>query len=69
MSNYIITDWANNRLFGDKQFKTEEEAFDFLYEIVEEDVEDYIVCEGKDFIPTVLDTIDLLENRSYRAQL
>lgn len=35
MDKFIITDWAGNLLFKDKDFETFEEAWDFIYENVD----------------------------------
>ena len=42
-----IFDWANNRLFPDKKFKTFEDGWSFIYETFEdeEDFEDLFVEE------------------------
>ena len=48
MNTFMIVDWANNIMFDDMEFVTEDDAFDFLIEHVtnEEDLEDiYVVTK------------------------
>lgn len=67
---FIIIDWANNLTFNGKRFKSEEEAGDHILDSVTDDeVDEFIVIPTKDFKPTTLDTLDLLEGKNYRAQL
>ena len=67
---FIITDWANNLVFNGKRFKSEEEAGDHVLDnATDDEMDEFIVIPIKDFKPTQLDTLDLLEGRSYRAQL
>lgn len=35
MEKFIITDWAGNHLFKDKEFETFEEGWDYIYENVD----------------------------------
>lgn len=37
LKNYIIEDWAGNRLFKDKSFDSFEEGWEFIYENIKED--------------------------------
>lgn len=48
---FIITDWAGNHLFKNKEFSTFEDGWDFIYENVtdEEEYEDLFVINKKDF--------------------
>ena len=65
---YVITDWANNIKYNNKKFKTEEDAFDFLYK-KKVDLDEFIVMDEKDFKPSELDTEDLLMNKTHRSCL
>ena len=42
---FIITDWAGNRIFPNKEFETFEDAWDFIYEEFpdEDDLSDFYV--------------------------
>lgn len=67
---YIIIDWAGNLQFKDKKFNSIEDGLDFLYDNTDEDEHDeYIVCEDKVENITQLNIIDMLEGRSFRAQI
>ena len=35
MDKFIITDWAGNHLFKDKEFETFEEGWEYIYENVD----------------------------------
>lgn len=35
MEKFIITDWAGNHLFKDKEFETFEEGWEYIYENVD----------------------------------
>lgn len=37
MKKYIIKDWADNHLFQNKEFKSFEDAWEFLYETFEKE--------------------------------
>jgi len=70
MSKFIIIDWANNHVFKNKQFDSFEDGINFLSINTEEDeLDEFLVVEAKDFKSTPLSVLDILEGRSYRAQM
>jgi len=70
MKRFIIIDWANNHVFKDEVFASEEDGLDFIFDNVESDeIGDFSVCETNKFKPTLLGVVDLLENKDYRTLL
>jgi hypothetical protein len=57
---YFIKDWAGNRKFSDKTFKTEQDASDFLLENVGEDeLQEFYVHSIMISLPTDATTEEL----------
>ena len=70
MKKFIILDWANNHVFKTKVFSDAEDALEFIDGNVEEDeIDEYFVSSTEDYTPTRLNSLDLLEERDYNAQL